>query len=214
MPIDPQEFAKMLGAEIVGTVPDVGGGPFDMARLAHIMHEHLTPSRDEQTDRPTEPDWVTLSNVPMSEATQLLEILRRWAKERVTLSKVPMSEATLQSLTELAKEMSTDEREISPKEFAAHLLEEAVALLELKRALRVKVATNQFDELFAIGVLGLKREMGGERFIELVDEVYGPYAGSEELKSAYDERYKELVVHWNRVWANPLFAPKVVQRDS
>ena len=32
MAIDPQEFAKMLGADIVGEVPDVGGGPFGMAQ--------------------------------------------------------------------------------------------------------------------------------------------------------------------------------------
>jgi hypothetical protein len=42
MPITPQEFADMLGAEIVGEVPDVGGGPFGMAQLAHILHERLT----------------------------------------------------------------------------------------------------------------------------------------------------------------------------
>ncbi len=34
MPKNPQEFAELLGAKIVGEVPDVGGGPFGMARLA------------------------------------------------------------------------------------------------------------------------------------------------------------------------------------
>ena len=54
MALDPQEFAQMLGAEIVGEVPDVGGGPFGMARLAHLMHERLTPSRGERpAARPT-----------------------------------------------------------------------------------------------------------------------------------------------------------------
>ncbi len=41
MPKDPQEFADLLGAKIIGEVPDVGGGPFGMARLAHIMHQRL-----------------------------------------------------------------------------------------------------------------------------------------------------------------------------
>lgn len=101
MAIDPQEFAQMLGAEIVGEVPDVGGGPFGMARLAHIMHERLTPSRGERPGRPTNPNWSTRC-------------------------KVPMSEATLARLTELAEEMSTAERKVSPMQVAAQLLEEAV----------------------------------------------------------------------------------------
>jgi hypothetical protein len=92
----------MLGAEIVGEVPDVGGGPFGMARLAHIMHERLTPSRGERPGRPTDPSWVTRC-------------------------KVPMSDATLHRLTELAEEMSTAERKVSPMQVAAQLLEEAVS---------------------------------------------------------------------------------------
>ena len=52
MPIDPKEFASMLGAEIVGEVPDVGGGPFGMARLAQMLHQHLTPSQGERPGRP------------------------------------------------------------------------------------------------------------------------------------------------------------------
>jgi hypothetical protein len=43
MPKDPQEFADLFKAKIVGEVPDVGGGPFGMARLARLMHEQLTP---------------------------------------------------------------------------------------------------------------------------------------------------------------------------
>jgi hypothetical protein len=101
MPIDPQEFAMLLGAEIVGEVPDVGGGPFGMTRLAHILHERLTPSRGERSGRPTNPNWVTRC-------------------------KVPMSNATLRRLAELAEEMSTAERKVSPMQVAAQLLEEAV----------------------------------------------------------------------------------------
>lgn len=101
MAIDPQEFARMLGAKIAGEVPDVGGGPFGMARLAHILHQTLTPSQGERPGRPTNPNWAT----------------RR---------KVPVSAATLQKLTELAEDMSTPERKISPMQVAAQLLEEAL----------------------------------------------------------------------------------------
>jgi hypothetical protein len=101
MPLDPQEFARMLGAEIVGEVPDVGGGPFGMARLAHLLQQRLTPSQGERPGRPTDPDWVTRC-------------------------KVPMSEATLERLTQLAEEMSTPQRRISPMQVAAQLLEEAL----------------------------------------------------------------------------------------
>jgi hypothetical protein len=50
MPLDPQEFAQLLGAEVVGTVPDVGGRPLGLARLGRLLHEQLTPSRGERTD--------------------------------------------------------------------------------------------------------------------------------------------------------------------
>ena len=46
MPTDPQEFADLLGAKIIGEIPDVGGGPFGMARLARLMHLRLTPGQE------------------------------------------------------------------------------------------------------------------------------------------------------------------------
>ncbi len=101
MPIDPEEFAQLLGAEIAGEVPDVGGGPFGMARLAHILHQRLTPSEGNRPGRPTNPNWVTRC-------------------------KVPMSEATIEQLTRMAEGMSTSQRRISPMQLAAHLLEEAL----------------------------------------------------------------------------------------
>jgi hypothetical protein len=107
MPIDPQEFAALLGAEIVGEVPDVGGGPFGMARLAHILQERLTPSQGQRPGRPTNPNWVTRC-------------------------KVPMSDATLKKLAELAEEASTAERKVSPMQVAAQLLEEAVGRAGVK----------------------------------------------------------------------------------
>lgn len=54
MAIDPQEIAKLFGAKIVGETPDVGGGPFGMARLAHIMHKRLTLGEGQRTGRPTD----------------------------------------------------------------------------------------------------------------------------------------------------------------
>ena len=102
MAIDPQEFARMLGAKIAGEIPDVGGGPFGMARLARILHESLTPSQGERPGRPTNPNWTSRC-------------------------KVPMSEATFRNLTQLAEKMSTPDRKISPMQVAAQLLEEAVS---------------------------------------------------------------------------------------
>src|SRR5437899_10024165 len=101
MPQDPEKFAALFGAKLVGEVPDVGGGPFGMARLAHLLHQRLTPSQGERPGRPTNPNWATRC-------------------------KVPMSEATLQKLTQLAEDMSTPERKVSPMQAAAQLLEEAV----------------------------------------------------------------------------------------
>jgi hypothetical protein len=102
MAIEPKEFAALLGAEIVGEVPDVGGGPFGMARLAHIMHQRLTPSQGERPGRPTDATW---ENRP----------------------KVPMTDATHRRLTQIAAQLSTSERRVSPMQVAAQLLEEAVA---------------------------------------------------------------------------------------
>src|SRR5439155_27146653 len=101
MPIDPQEFAQLLGAEIVGEVPDVGGGPFGMARLAHLMHQRLTPSQGDRPGRPRDATWASRPKVPMSDATQ-----RR--------------------LAEIAEAMSTPGRRVSPMQVGAQLLEEAV----------------------------------------------------------------------------------------
>ena len=44
MPKDPEKFARLFGAKHVVRVPDVGGGPFGMAQLAHLMHKGLTPA--------------------------------------------------------------------------------------------------------------------------------------------------------------------------
>src|SRR5262245_11193261 len=98
MPLDPHEFAQLLGAKIVGEVPDVGGGPFGMARLAHLLHRRLTPSQGERPGRPTNPNWAVRP-------------------------KVPMCEETVQKLAAIAEALSTPQRKVSPMQVAAQLLE-------------------------------------------------------------------------------------------
>jgi hypothetical protein len=105
MPKNREKLAELLGAKIVGEVPDVGGGAFGMARMARILHQRLTPSRGERPGRPTNPSWV----------------LR---------PKVPMSEATARRLARMAEAMSTADRKVSPMQVAAQLLEEAVGRVE------------------------------------------------------------------------------------
>src|SRR2546423_15672027 len=99
MPKDPQEFADLLGATIMGEVPDVGGGPFGMARLARLMPQRLTPGQGDRPGRPTDPTWDSRP-------------------------KVPMSDATRRRLVQIAEAMSTPQRQVSPMQVAAQLLEE------------------------------------------------------------------------------------------
>jgi hypothetical protein len=101
MATDPQTIAKWFGAKYVGEVPAVGGGPFGMAQLAHILHQRLTPSQGQRPGRPTDASWDNRA-------------------------KVPMSESTKRRLAELARRMSTAERQVSPMQVAAQLLEDAV----------------------------------------------------------------------------------------
>ena len=101
-----ERLAELLGAQIVGEVPDVGGGAFGMARLAHLLHQRLTPGQGDRPGRPTDPSWVVRP-------------------------KVPMSGATAAKLTQIAEALSTPERKVSPMQVAAQLLEEAVGRVQL-----------------------------------------------------------------------------------
>jgi len=101
-----KQIAHKMGADIIGRVPDTGGGAFGAARLPHLVNalrERLQPSRGLRPGRPTSKDWV----------------LR---------SKVPMSPATRTKLRRLAQHMSTAERKVSPMQVAAQLLEDALAV--------------------------------------------------------------------------------------
>jgi hypothetical protein len=97
-----EKLARLLGAKIVGEVPDVGGGAFGMARLAKIMHARLTPNQGDRPGRPTDVAWEVRPKVPMSKPTQ-------------------------RKLKRLAAQASASGRKVSPMQFAAQLLEDAVA---------------------------------------------------------------------------------------
>jgi hypothetical protein len=102
------KLAKLLGAQIVGQVPDVGGGAYGMARLAHILHQRLTPSQGERPGRPTDGSWECRPKVPMSRVTE-------------------------RKLAEIAERISTSERKVSPMQVAAQLLEEAIEQYEKEK---------------------------------------------------------------------------------
>lgn len=99
------KLARLLGAKIVGEVPDVGGGAFGMARLAQIMHARLTPSQGQRPGRPTNAAWKIRPKVPMSKTTQ-------------------------RKLKRLAEQASAAGRKVSPMQLAAQLLEDAVASVD------------------------------------------------------------------------------------
>jgi hypothetical protein len=103
-----KKLSKLLGAKVVGELPDTGGGAFGAARLAQCvadLQSRLTPSRGRRPGRPTDTTW----------------------KHR---AKVPMSEKTAQKLADLARKASTSERQVSPMQVAAQLLERAVAEID------------------------------------------------------------------------------------
>jgi hypothetical protein len=116
-----EKLAELLGAKIVGQIPDVGGGAFGMARLAHLLHQRLTPSQGERPGRPTDPDWAVRP-------------------------KVPMSQATARKLAQIAEAMSTPERKVSPMQVAAQLLEEAVGRVPITTETVVEEAEQAADQ--------------------------------------------------------------------
>lgn len=100
-----KRVARIMNAEILGRLPETGGGAFGAARLSRAvkaLHERLQPGQGARPGRPTAKEWVVRSKVPMSSTTQ-------------------------QKLRRLAQQMSTADRKISPMQVAAQLLEEALA---------------------------------------------------------------------------------------
>ena len=101
-----RQIAKVMGAEIVGEVPETGGGAFGAARLLQVVKalgERLQPGQGMRPGRPTAKEWDIRS-------------------------KVPMSSVTRRKLQRLAQQMSTTDRKVSPMQVAAQLLEKAVAV--------------------------------------------------------------------------------------
>ena len=104
-----EKLARALGAEVVGSVPDVGGGAFGAARLARILQTRLEPGRGQRPGRPTDSSWTRHPKVPMSESVE-------------------------RKLIQLAQQVSTPDRRVSPMQVAAQLLEDAVLNLESARS--------------------------------------------------------------------------------
>ncbi|HVX12057.1 MAG TPA: hypothetical protein VHC22_12825 [Pirellulales bacterium] len=102
-----KKLAKLLGAEVLGQVPDTGGGAFGAERLGQVvatLQSRLRPSQGKRPGRPTDPTW---DRAP----------------------KVPMSRRTAAKLTRLARRVSKTGRRVSPMQVAAQLLEDAVSRL-------------------------------------------------------------------------------------
>jgi hypothetical protein len=102
MPRNIDALAKKLGASVVGAVPDYSAGAFGMAALANTLRQRLEPSPGKRPGRPSNPAW---SKRP----------------------KVPMAPETEQRLKELASLLSDTERQVSPMQVAAMILESATA---------------------------------------------------------------------------------------
>lgn len=99
-----EKIARSLGAEIIGRVPETGGGAFGAARLGNIVAKvqaRLRPSQGKRPGRPTDPAWTKSPKVPMSRKTEA-------------------------KLARLAKQASKAGRRVSPMQLAAELLEEAL----------------------------------------------------------------------------------------
>lgn len=97
-----EALAEKLGATIEGQVPEYSAGAFGMAALANTLRERLEPSVGKRPGRPSNPAW---SKRP----------------------KVPMAPETEQRLKELAHLLSEGERQVSPMQVAALILEQATA---------------------------------------------------------------------------------------
>lgn len=97
-----KSLAKKLGADVVERVPEYTAGAFGVAALANVLKERLEPGKGKRPGRPSNPNWVKRPKVPMAAETE-------------------------QRLKELARLLSDDERQVTPMQVAAHILEEATA---------------------------------------------------------------------------------------
>jgi hypothetical protein len=98
-------IAERLGAEVIGQVPDTGGGAFGAARLAKCIESvqaRLVPGQGKRAGRPSDASWVRHP-------------------------KIPLSDATRRRLLRLAERASAGGRKVSPMQIAAQILEDALA---------------------------------------------------------------------------------------
>lgn len=102
MPKDIVSIAKKLGATIVGSVPDYSAGAFGAAILAKTLRDRLEPDHGKRPGKSSN---------------------RRWTKR----SKIPMAVETEARLKRLAKMLSDNDRQVSPIQVAAQLLEDTTA---------------------------------------------------------------------------------------
>ena len=95
-------LAQKLGAKVVGRVPEYSAGTFGVAVLAKSLRDRLEPSKGKRPGRPSNPRWIKRPKVPMAPETE-------------------------QRLKELARLLSDEERQVTPMQVAAQILEEATA---------------------------------------------------------------------------------------
>ncbi|MEK6804979.1 MAG: hypothetical protein AABZ34_20305 [Nitrospirota bacterium] len=95
-------LAKKLGATVVGRVPEYSAGAFGVAALAEELRSRLEPGRGKRPGRPSNPAWEKRPKVPMSDQTE-------------------------KQLADLARLLSDDDRQVSPMQVAAQILEAATA---------------------------------------------------------------------------------------
>lgn len=97
-----ERLAKKLGASIRGQVSEYSAGAFGIAGLAEELRGRLEPSSGKRPGRPTDKAWTRRPKVPMA----------------------PETEARLR---ELARLLSGEDRQVSPMQVAAEILEKATA---------------------------------------------------------------------------------------
>jgi hypothetical protein len=95
-------LARKLGATVVDKVPETSAGAFGIAALASILSQRLAPSVGKRPGRPSYAAWSKRPKVPMA----------------------PETEARLRELSHL---LSEGERQVSPMQVAALILEQATA---------------------------------------------------------------------------------------
>ena len=93
-------LAKKLGAKVVGRVPEYSAGAFGVAVLAKVLKDRLQPSKGKRPGRPSNPRWIKRPKVPMAPETE-------------------------DRLKELARMLSDEDRQVTPMQVAAQILEDA-----------------------------------------------------------------------------------------